>query len=155
LEKFTENKKLANYKYLIPNDIGYNSFNKLQKMDYFCQTYIMTIFLLIVNNNHINYTDFSNLFNNSINFHNMELFWYNCHKILKKGGYDFDGVPPKWTYPTNSIADVFNFIRINFLNKNDDLEKYNSKDIIITEEDDLVIFERINSLTGSDNQLYL
>lgn len=155
LKKITENKNLSDYKYLIPDDIGYNSLNKLQKMDYFCQTYILTVFLLIVNNNHINYSDFSTLFNELIDFNNMELFWYNCQKILKKKGYNFDGVPLKWTYPTNTIIDIFNFIRINFLSNNQDLEKYNNKDIITKEEDDLIIFERIKNLDNSDVQLYL
>ena len=130
----------SEYKLLTPSDIGYNSINKLQKNDCFCQTYIVFVFYLIVENPGINYADFSKLFNTIITTDNIGYFVYHIYKKYTDSDLEIGDVPILWQYPTNGFKTLLNSIILSTKNIYDN--DYDNDNIIIEEDDeddDLVI----------------
>jgi hypothetical protein len=121
---------LSQYKKLIPYDIGYNFYNRLQKFDAFCQTYVIFVFLLIIHNEHVDPRNFSNLFNSLISYQSMGYFLFHIYGLLQKNNYEINA------QPTNKLKNFINFLtRI----KN---EKP-MENIYITETEDFTMIDKI------------
>lgn len=67
-----------------PKDIGYNYFNKLQRFDYYCQTYILYIFCLILENDNIDPIKYSTLFNSVIKKTTVKYMLYYIYNLLNE-----------------------------------------------------------------------
>ncbi len=126
----------SEYKLLTPSDIGYNSMNKLQKTDCFCQTYIIFVFYLIVENPGVNYEDFSKLFNTVITTDNIGYFVYHIYKKYIESDLEINDVPILWQYPTNDFRTLLNSIILSAKSSYDNNDNYNADDIIIEEDDE-------------------
>lgn len=133
---------IGEYKFLLPFDIGYNSFNKLQKNDCFCQTYVIFIFYLIVENPEIKYSEFNKLFNSVITNENIGYFLYFIYQKYKESNLEINDVPVLWQYPVDDFRKLINAIRLSIHNNNYD-GNYNMDNIIMEEEDDMVIISNI------------
>lgn len=70
---------LNNYKIYIPADLKYN---QIQKFDLFCQTYIIFVFYLIINNKNLDINGFKDLFDNYINHDNLLKFLNHIQILL-------------------------------------------------------------------------
>jgi hypothetical protein len=107
---FTQYIDINEYKLLTPTNIGYNSLNRLQRNDCFCQTYIVFIFYLIIENSHITYPDFSKLFNTVITTENIGYFiWYIYQKFVDSD-LEINDIPILWHYPSNNFKSLLNSI---------------------------------------------
>lgn len=129
------------YKLLTPSDIGYNSINKLQKNDCFCQTYIVFVFYLIVENPGVNHEDFSKLFNTVITTDNIGYFVYHIYKKYIESDLEINDVPILWQYPTSDFRTLLNSIILSTKSSYDN-EDYNLDELVIAEDeedDDLLI----------------
>jgi len=86
LLKFSD--KFIGYNFLVPNDIGYNIYNRLQRYDNYCQTYILYVYCLILENQDVKPNEFSSMFNTVISARNIKCFLYYVHRVLMDGGID-------------------------------------------------------------------
>lgn len=129
------------YRKILPNDIGYNYCNRLQWYDTFCQTYIIFVFFLIILNDNVNPENFSVLFNSIITHKNMGYFLFHAYNLLIENNISICEQNNIWDYPTNNAKNLLNAAKL-FLS-NDKNEENNFDDIVIKENDDLVIFEKL------------
>lgn len=87
------------YKYVLASDLGYHYFNRLQKFDNYCQTYAFFVFLLIIENKDVNYTEFSKLFNTIIT--NKQLGYFLYHVKLNVNDINIENNQvSNWRYPS-------------------------------------------------------
>lgn len=128
-------------KVLLPQDIGYNSYNHLQKYDAFCQTYILFILLLIVNNPTIPYIEYSKMFNGLTTHTNIGYFLYTIHELLKDNKFDICDQGEVWSYPTNSFLNIFNLMNY-FLDRDHKIKEEDSN-IKIKEVDGMLIIDAV------------
>jgi hypothetical protein len=101
---------LNQYKYLTPCDIGYKQYStsqSLQRYDFYCQTYVMMVFYLIINNKNIKFSEYSKLFTKSINKKTVGYFLYQIDIALKKNNIEFHSFPILWSYQDGYIASVW------------------------------------------------
>lgn len=105
---------ITEYQYITSSDLGFGFFNSLQKYDYFCQTYILLIYMIIVKFHNILDSNF-HLFCSEITYEKMEHFYsYLLKKIPDK--INLDNIIPNIHYryiPNKSI----NFLK-NYFTKN-------------------------------------
>lgn len=138
LDAFIE---LKSYKTIFPSDVGYNMFNKLQRYDTYCQTYVLFIFVLIVYNQHIHYKDFSKLFNTNITTETIGYFLFYIYKILKNSNCSICTQPVLWNYPCN-INNIIKTIDLYF-NKNINKNNIDVQNITVIDQDDFTVVELI------------
>lgn len=81
---------LNNYMLLTPDKIGYNFYNRLQRYDNYCQTYILYVYYLIIENDNVKYTEFSNMFNTIITSDSVKCFLYFVYNLLLSDGINID-----------------------------------------------------------------
>ena len=79
---------LSDYTILLPKDLGYSYINRLQYFDNYCQTYILYIFCLILENPHIDTNKYSELFNSIITEQNVLRFLQYIDGLLTNNGMD-------------------------------------------------------------------
>ncbi|ARF09568.1 hypothetical protein Indivirus_1_191 [Indivirus ILV1] len=148
-----------NYKFIYAEDLGYNIYNKIQNYDLFCQTYVLFVFsLIILNDNMIEYNNYSTMFNDVINSKNIEYFLYYIDILLQKNGYEICDQPELWTLSQNNFIKIKNIINYIITNK-----KTEDNNCNIREEDDLFIVYNYNEVKsvipnpedGSDNDTRL
>jgi hypothetical protein len=130
---------IKDYKKLLPSDIGYNIFNRLQKYDAFCQTYVLFAYILIINNKDIHYTNFSTMFN-SMDTQSIGCLFYYINNLLENNNYNICDQPIIWKYPTNNLKNIFNMINIFSNNKSED-QDIELSDMDIYEEGDLIFVD--------------
>ena len=82
--------ELKEYDALLPSDIGYTFYNRLQRYDNFWQTYILYIYFLIIENTDVKPKDFSSLFNTVITSKNIDYFIYFISDVINKNGINLD-----------------------------------------------------------------
>lgn len=104
--------EMKHFEVIEPKDIGYGFFNALQHFDFYCQTYVILAFLLIINNEDTEYKNFSKLFNLNINNEIIGKFIYYI-----KQNYDKNNIIPGdpviiWNYPKNTFVKYYNCIMI-------------------------------------------
>lgn len=97
---------LDGYNSITPYDIGYNSLNGLQQFDHYCQTYILYIFCLILENRNIEPINFSKMFNNVINKQRMEYFWYYIYNVMICNGFNIDNLDITHKIDDNAKIDI-------------------------------------------------
>ncbi len=93
--KFTlcsANAILYNFAFLIPEDIGYSVFNCLQKFDNYCQTYVLYVYCLLLENREIDPDNFRKLFNGIITSTNRDYFIYFINRLLQDKGINLDNL---------------------------------------------------------------
>lgn len=129
----------SQYNKILPSDIGYTYYNRLQWYDTFCQTYILFIFWLIILNSDIEPENFLKLFTEVITHQNMGYLLFHIYSLLITNKIDICQQQNIWSYPTNNIKNLLNTVKL-FLNSGDNKENQ-IDNIIIKEEDDMVIFE--------------
>lgn len=130
------------YTKIYPENIGYNSYNKMQQYDAFCQSYILFVFIMITLNENIKPENFSFMFNTTITTHNLGylLFYINC--LLKNDGMDICDQDEIWSFPTNTTKNLLNLMHL-FFNNKDEIPKDEINKLILTEEDDITIIDTI------------
>ncbi|AYV82219.1 MAG: hypothetical protein Homavirus17_7 [Homavirus sp.] len=147
----TNSMNIREYTFIDPVDIGYNIFNRLQLLDCFCQTYVLYIFILIIDNPMVKYKDYSHMFNTIITTKNMGYFLFYLYLEFKSINIDVSlSENYEWYFPKNGFNKIINTLRIVFKNAFDDKnvsedhiqDNINSLDII-TNEDDYIIVNRI------------
>lgn len=116
---------INDYQFIIPNDIGYNSFNGLQKFDNYCQTYILYIFCLILENKNVEPNNFRRMFNSVINKQNIEYFWYYIYNMLINDGFNIDDLE------INHHNDNHNDYHNNNINKNIEISIFIEDDYLL------------------------
>jgi len=126
---------LSSYDKIFPPDIGYNLLNKLQRYDTYCQTYVIFVFALIINNQHIPYKDYYKLFNKNITTANVGYFLFHIYRILKEYNYDICIQPLIWNYPGDNITSIFKILNL-YLNKNNDTNDTELNNITIDDQSD-------------------
>ena len=126
---------LSLYNKIFPPDIGYNMFNKLQRYDTYCQTYVIFIFALIIYNQHVSYKDYYNLFNKSITTTNIGYFLFHIYKTLKECNYDICIQPLIWNYPGHNVTSIFKILNL-YLNQNNDTNDTELNNITIDDQSD-------------------
>lgn len=137
---------LTGFKVILPKDIGYSYFNRLQYFDGFCQTYVLLVFLNIVNNKEIEFNYWKKMFNTIITNKNIGYFLFHLYTLLKINSYliEKDMVPNNrfWSYPTNKLKNVWNLL--GFYVGSTSVKKDNScnKDSIVKfiEDDDFILY---------------
>lgn len=139
IDKIKDKIDIDPYTKLIPSDIGYNMFNKLQQYDAFCQTYVLFAYILVINNKDIQYTNYSTMFNSVITSQNIGHFYYHINKLLKINNYNICDQPIVWKFPTN----IFNIMHP-FGNNNTEGDEVEMSDIVVHEEDEFLIIENHN-----------
>lgn len=132
---------LDDYVYLQPSNIGYKYDTKLQKNDFFCQTYIIMIFYIITKNSHVNYKDFSTLFGLTINKETVGYFLYHIHLNMKNNGIQVN-CPISWGYSDNYAEKITKYY-INMIKElRDNMRATNVLKYDIDKEDeDLIIID--------------
>ncbi len=133
---------LSSYTFLLPTDIGYNFINRLQKFDFFCQTYVIYSYLLIINNDHVNTNDFSSLLNDVITTRNMGYFLYDVYRKYKDDNREFWQTSAKWSFPTNDLMKVINTIRQSISDADDGTYQDEYDEATIEEVGDILVFQR-------------
>lgn len=113
LSKFSD--KFIGYSLLVPIDIGYNVYNRLQRYDNYCQTYILYVYCLILENRDVKPAEFSSMFNAVISAENVRCFLYYVHKVLTDGGIDVNN------FNSSSLNDKI------------------IDDVVVTEDDDWLV----------------
>lgn len=138
----------SDFNNIFPVDLGYNSFNCLQKYDAFCQTYVLFIYLLIITNENIPYKNFHNMFNSIITYENMGYFLFNIGKLLKLNKYEICDQSELWCYPTNKTKNFFNlinlFFNVNEKDKGKEIIAYETNNLNIEDNDDLLLIDVIH-----------
>lgn len=135
---------LEGFRYLLPEDIGFNTFSGLQRMDYFCQSYIYYTFLIILENDGVDPTCFQDLFANTICFETLELFWFDIYQKLKESGYKLDGIATTWKYPGSTWSSLFD-VWSSFTRSRDNEKSCSdiSDDFVVKEEDGITVVEKL------------
>jgi hypothetical protein len=90
--------KLLNFAFLTPKKIGYNVYNRLQKYNHFCQTYVLYIYCLILENRDVEPQNFSKLFNNIITLQNINYFLFFINRILEENGTNLNSLKIDYKY---------------------------------------------------------
>ena len=154
---------LPEYNFIDNSDIGYNMFNSLQKFDCFCQTYILYVYILIIDNSNVNYRDYSYMFNKIITTKNMGYFLFYLYLEFKSINLDIDMDVihnyNHWKFPTNSFNKFINTmtlmlskIKINDNNSNNNLsinieditiENISIQNISIEDMDDYIMIDKL------------
>lgn len=134
---------IADYKKLYPKDIGYNTYNKLQKYDAFCQSYILFVFIMIILNKNIKPENFCTMFNSTITSKNLGYLLFHINELLKKNNFDICDQAEIWSFPTNKTKNMFNLLHL-FLNNKSETSKDEITDLLINEEDDIIIIDSVN-----------
>lgn len=89
--EFSKYEQLNDFEILIPKDIGYSHFNKLQRFDNYCQTYVLYAFCLVVNNPKVDYKDYSDMFNSVIIKNNgISSFLFYIFNLLAYAGVNLN-----------------------------------------------------------------
>ncbi|AYV76897.1 MAG: hypothetical protein Barrevirus3_17 [Barrevirus sp.] len=152
MEEFIRDKtfELHDYKLIWASDLGYNQYNKMQKYDLFCQTYVLFVFILIVLNdcNIINVEEeYIIMFSSIITNKNVSYFLYHIDTFLKTNNYDICQQDELWTLPgINGIKDISNIVK--YLITKKEIRELDSQ-FNIVEEDDLFIIDHSDKLTRS------
>lgn len=131
---------LDDYQYLEPKDVGYHIFNKLQTVDCFCQTYILYTYILIIENNDVEFENFSRMFNSIISTKNIGYFLFYIFQKYKVSDLEVGINPTEWNFPKSGINKIFDTLRLQLksaLEDNNYEEEYDGFDII--DEDGYVI----------------
>lgn len=81
---------LDNYDILVPKDIGYNFINRLQKFDYYCQTYVLFVFHIIISNPDVPYNEYALMINHIITYPHLRSYWYHIYSLLKESNFDIE-----------------------------------------------------------------
>lgn len=140
---------IQSYKKLYPETIGYNSFNKLQNYDAFCQTYILFTYIMVTLNETVKPENFSLMFNATITSKNLGYLLFHINKLLKNNNLDICDQAPIWSFPTNKTKNMLNLLHL-FFNKSESLtnkiidEEINKLSIIEDEEEDIIIIDTID-----------
>ncbi len=113
------------YDYITSHNIGYHYFNRLQKLDNYCQTYAFFIFLLIIENNDVCYLEFSNMFNTLITNKRLGHFLYHIKLNLNDMKID-NNIKIQWKYP-NFIDNFLSIIQFSCNRKYKDNKDHNIK----------------------------
>jgi len=106
---------LFNYAFLVPESIGYNVFNRLQKYNHYCQTYVLYVYCLVLENREIEPDEFSRLFNDIITTKNIHYFIYFINKMLEDDGVNLNNFCVDYKYS--------NGLKVLIKNDNDELLK--------------------------------
>lgn len=72
------------YVILLPESIGYTPFNRLQKFDAYCQSYILYIYVLLVQNE-VSHEEYAEMFNSTISSTNLQYFLFYIHHDIIAG----------------------------------------------------------------------
>ena len=130
------------YTKIYPENIGYNSYNKMQQYDAFCQSYILFVFIIITLNENVKPENFSLMFNTTITTQNLGYLLFYINRLLKNDGMDICDQDEIWSFPTNTTKNLLNLMHL-FFNNKDEISKYEINKLILTEEDDITIIDTI------------
>lgn len=145
LTKFVSEKiDIGNYSIIMPQDIGYDYYTRLQSYDIFCQSYVIFVFGIIVCNDIGNITNYRSIINSIITHENLGCMLYHIHTLLKQSGYDICEQKIIWSFPTKKTRNMLNILHLYFSNYN---KKHNETieqieqlpDLGIELDDDFVI----------------
>jgi len=98
------------YKILTSWDIGYSQGTRLQGINFYCQTYILYVYLIVVCNINVCYTDFKNMFNSLITTKTITLLLYFLYRSIEKNptviniAYEFPCISNTFMNIYNSIS---------------------------------------------------
>lgn len=120
---------LENYTFIEPQDIGYSIFNRLQTFDCFCQTYILYVFILIVDNPHVEYKEYSKMFNSIITTKNIGYFLFYLYMELKTLDIDIQTFSTGWYFPKNGFNKLLNTLRLRFKDALENNDNYSESSL--------------------------
>lgn len=101
----------SDYEVLMPFDVGYNNKTRLQGINFYCQTYLLYVYLAILCNQSTNYKDFKNLFTTQITTKNIIYLLYYLYKEIEKND---SLINVNYNFPciSNSFMNIFNSITL-------------------------------------------
>jgi len=134
---------VPSYTKIYPENIGYNSYNKMQQYDAFCQSYILFVFIMITLNENIKPENFSFMFNTTITTQNLGYLLFYINRLLKNDGMDICDQDEIWSFPTNTTKNLLNLMHLFFNNNKDEISKDEINKLILIEEDDITIIDTI------------
>lgn len=137
LNEFITN--INHYEILLPEDIGYSYYNRLQKYDIFCQTYVVFAFILYIYNNNLKVSKLSMLFNTVITKYSTEYFLFYIYNLLESNNYELNNTTNIWNHPTSTLTNIFNIFKYNNTNINQEVN------LVHFEEDNDMIIVSSNS----------
>lgn len=103
------NATCTDYEVLMPYDVGYNNKTRLQGINFYCQTYILYVYLAILCNQSVHYKDFKNLFTNLITTQNMTYLLYYLYEAIEKNN---SLINVNYNFPciSNTFMNIFNSV---------------------------------------------
>ena len=134
---------VPSYAKFYPKDIGYNTYNKLQHYDAFCQSYILFVFIMITLNGNIKSENFSLMFNTTITTKNLGYFLFYINTLIKFNKIDICDQNEIWSFPTNTTKNLLNLMHLFFSNNKDEISQDEINKLVLTEEDDITIIDTI------------
>lgn len=109
---------IKDYSKIFPKDIGYSYYNRLQSYDIFCQSYVIFVFSVIINNDIDDVGSYATILNNIITHENLGYMLYYINTLLKESGYDICEQKILWSFPTKKTQNILNIMRLYFNNYN-------------------------------------
>lgn len=121
----------SKFKKLFPQDIGFTMSNPLQSFDWFCQTYVLFTYFLIILNPNINPIHFAIMLNNNINHEMIICLLFMIYEILKVNGYVINK-NNILTYSTSSLNNIINLLHnYTFYENQSHIKETDTDDIIL------------------------
>lgn len=133
---------LNNYKRLFPTNIGYNYYNRLQKYDHYCQSYVLFVFLLIIYNKDVHYKNFCTLFNSTITYDNLSFFLFHIKNLLDENNFIINQQEEIWSIPTDNTENIMTLIYLLLNSKKKDNAKNNN--LYIQDDNDFLIIDNVD-----------
>ena len=96
------------YQILVPTDIGFHYFNRLQRFNHFCQTYVLFVFMIIIENDIVEYNKFSKMMSDIINNQSLGHFLYYTHMLIHTDIKISHNHGIFWEYPDGCMQGIFN-----------------------------------------------
>lgn len=145
--------RLKDFDVILPTDMGYGKYYKLQYYDTFCQSYVLIVFMSIIYNDTVCISQYSKMFDAIITNRNIGYFLYHVYSLCNVNNYVIGDQQNYtiWSYPTNKIKNLWNIFNYFINNNGNNGNNYNdendendeNENLLKTEDNDFIVVDKI------------